>query len=600
MKYPLSSCGSKVICGVFLTVSGLANAIAQQAALQTAEPTRFALIIGNANYENTVGGLPVLGSPCSGDDVNRKTDVKVMADALRQAQWKVDVACNLTTEKLRSAISAFNDKVLYERRAFGIVYFSGHGAQVNGTNYLFGIDANIDNEYEAQKYDQNPYAVLFGGSAISLDESMQKVRPLWGKGVVVIVDACRTNPLIERLIKKNIKTARYPYAASQPTNMVYAFATASGSVAPDGGLGSSSRYSRFLAEAILKSGGNPGQEEIEQVLNAATSKVIKDSHYDQVPGRSGGLQNPPRFCIKGCPSLLSDWESWTNGFTSASPPNSFSTPQQLGTFKVLQASRNSLPIHKVALQVQIDPVSRVEPGTLAIRPEALKMMANLRRKVQVDILHCVGDGQTSERESKSRGIQSYLAGLTGTQSPIGGFEVGEIRLLPLPLKTNQQIYQVNDSVVVYNEGSPAQQEWAKVISAESPYAIRMKARPGTASDYLSIIVCDAANLNEKPSTLYVQVASKAQIATAKDIQAALKGENPATNIPSGIEVVKSSPKQTEVRYFLPSQEAEANRVAKSVSTQIDQPVKARFIPGYEKRLQNSSTIEVWLGKDKMR
>lgn len=572
----------------FMLFSWHINAQAQSAALQTAEPKRFALVIGNADY---VGSLPPLGSPCSDVD-NRETDVKVVADALVTAKWEVKTLCNLTTSQLRDAINEFNERVLVEPRAFGIIYFSGHGAQIAGTNYLFGIDADINEDEEVAKYQQNSYAPLFGKSAVSLDEAMRKLEPLWGKGVVVIVDACRTNPIIKQLLKRRIATARYPAASSQPTNIVYAFATALGEPAPDNGLGQSTYYAQVLADVIKTSDGNSDHEEIEQVLSVTKSTVMKETLRMQIPGKAGELQRPPKFCIKGCPSPIEDWASGNQRFAKTDVRmNPF--VNALARLKAPNPG-TSLRFVKVAL-AQADALSPSAPEPrYSQNPDSAP--ENVRRKLRVDILYCTGDEAAKQREAKAARIGAYLNGAKGEKSPVVGFEIGDVTLVPVPPKINQTLYRANDSAIIYNEGSPALYDWAQVIrSAVSP-PLRLAGKPGSASDYLSIIVCDAADLNARPATIFVQVASDLQKATAQTLQAVLKNALPGATVPRGIEVVRTSPNLTEVRYFTPAQKADATRAADAVSEALRSKVKARYIPGYEDKLKDSSVIELWLGK----
>ena len=242
-------CSTRLLYALVLGAASFCSpAHAQQSLGKMLEPTRFALVIGNANY-NEYGDLPTLGSPCS-DDKGVDSDAKVVADALVAADWAVDTACNLTTDLLEKRIRNFNDKVRREPRAFGIIYFSGHGAEVAGTNYLFGVDAKINEKAELETFKQNPNALLFGGSALPLDETMRQIQPLWGKVVAVFVDACRTNPVLDKLRDEGLNLIRYPSKASEPYNVLYAFSTLAGEPSPDGGLGGVSRYARIMARVI--------------------------------------------------------------------------------------------------------------------------------------------------------------------------------------------------------------------------------------------------------------------------------------------------------------------------------------------------------------
>jgi uncharacterized caspase-like protein len=64
----------------------------------------------------------------------------------------------------------------------GFFYFSGHGAQVNGENYLFPIDAQVSNERDIK------YATVHIGEVLdAMADAKNSVN-------IVIIDACRNNP----------------------------------------------------------------------------------------------------------------------------------------------------------------------------------------------------------------------------------------------------------------------------------------------------------------------------------------------------------------------------------------------------------------------
>jgi len=579
-KYTPARFSAAIILGILFAASP-GVVFAQQEAVKTAEPKRFALVIGNAKYD---GALSPLGSPCS-DDPARNTDVRLVADALTAARWEVESTCNLTTQQLRSKIDAFTDRVLAEERAFGIVYYSGHGAQVAGVNYLFGVDAMFDEEVEVKKYAQNTYAPLFGQSAVQLDYAMGRLTHLWGKAVVFIVDACRDNPIIDALRARRINTARYPAAASaQVPNVIYAFATESGAVAPDGGIGSASRYARFLAESIRKGMGATGGE-IDQVLMAARTSVMKETHAVQVPGRVGDLQRPPVFCITGCPSLLEDWNSWNTEFAGAAAPSS--RPHTDSPRVMLQTVKYRVGSRPPFAQDGAPPAPPAPVAPAAAAP---------RQALRVDILYCVGDKFEALRAGKSSALKARLQELSGARSPVAGFDIGTVSTVPMPPKVNQAIYRAEDSSVVYNDGSPAQQAWAAHISQLVTPPLRLVAQPGVASDFLTVRLCDQANLNAKPVPVYVQVASDAQKSSALALKDSFKAAFPNAAIARGVEVVSNSPDKSELRYFHAEQAGSAAMLADAAASILHEPVAAKLIPGYEVKLKGSTVMELWIGK----
>jgi len=586
-----SALGAALACG---------PAHGQQSLTKMLEPTRFALVIGIANYGDH-GNLPPLGSPCS-NDKEAVTDVKVVADALIDAQWSVETACDLTTADLATKIRNFNTKVRRESRAFGIIYFSGHGAEVAGSNYLFGVDANINEKTEVDTFKQNPYAQLFGDSAVHLDESMRQIQPLWGKAVAVFVDACRTNPVLERMRSEGLNLIRYPSKASEPDNILYAFATLAGEPSPDGGPDGVSRYARVMA-SVIRAQTTAQSDELDLLASTIGTKVIVDSDRRQAPGRAGIIRRPPKFCIRGCPSLEEDWKSYFQEFgrPAAIPSRGLLMPlQTIAASTGVRAGANAAPrLWRVSARDTVvaqaaapDSGPMLSPATsaakTAVRPTT--------RKVRFDILYCDGDAATEQRRVKSEGMREQLMRLTGNNSPVGGFEVGEVQLVPVPPAVNQTIYKASDSVLVYNRDSPVQKQWAESLKSSLAPQLRTEDKPGQASDYMTILVCDGAKPAEAGPTIYIQTARREQVGKASALGADLAKQLPNAKVAEGIEVVEKSPNKTEIRYFSQSEASDAAAVASAMQDSLNRAVKARFVPGYATKLNGARLIEVWIGK----
>ena len=102
-----------------LTLCTIAPAVAQH---------RTALVIGNAAYE--VGPLR-----------NPINDASDMAAALQQFGFKVTLLRDIDLRTMREAVDTFGLQL--RQGGVGLFYFAGHGAQVNGENYLLPLRANI-------------------------------------------------------------------------------------------------------------------------------------------------------------------------------------------------------------------------------------------------------------------------------------------------------------------------------------------------------------------------------------------------------------------------------------------------------------------------
>ena len=97
--------------------------------------SRVALVIGNASYADSDAPLR---EPIG--------DAREFADALQRLGFATTEAENLTQDRMRSVIEAFEQKVASD--AVALVFFTGYGIQSGGHTYLIPVDAAIWNEQD--------------------------------------------------------------------------------------------------------------------------------------------------------------------------------------------------------------------------------------------------------------------------------------------------------------------------------------------------------------------------------------------------------------------------------------------------------------------
>lgn len=190
---------------------------------------RVALLVGNADY--SVGRL-----------TNPPHDVAAMEKALVALGFKVQKVLNANQNQMKRAVRDFGTSAQGAEVAF--VYYSGHGTQVNGENYLLPVGASIEKEsdYEVE--------------AVSANAVLAQIRGAQPKAAILVLDACRDNPLAAVTKSATKGLGRM----SAPTGTMIAFATAPGDTASDNG-----HYARVLAREIQK----PGQELVDVFRNTA-------------------------------------------------------------------------------------------------------------------------------------------------------------------------------------------------------------------------------------------------------------------------------------------------------------------------------------------
>ncbi len=225
---------------------------------------RVALVIGNATYK-----VNPLKNP-----VNDSTE---MARSLRSVGFDVIEANNTTLAQMREATRRFADKL--GNSDVGLVYYSGHGVEVKGKNYLIPVNADIKREYEVvdQAFDASQFL-----------EMMINIRGPNNKRVnILIVDACRNNELQKSWRSTNNGLARM----DAPGGTFISFATAPGRVAADG-TGRNSPYTKHLLQA-LKQPNVP----IEQVFKVVRRNVMEETKGEQIPWENSSLVGDFYFTV---------------------------------------------------------------------------------------------------------------------------------------------------------------------------------------------------------------------------------------------------------------------------------------------------------------
>lgn len=595
----------------------ISPALAQQAAIQALEPQRFALVIGNGAY---TASLSPLGSPCHHDPRHPESsspqdppgDAEVMAKAFEAAGWQdVEKVCNLTRSELRDKIDAFVDRIAQTERAFGVIYYSGHGAQVRSRNYLFGVDADIDTSKELKAFKQNPDARLFGSGAVELESTFGPLNPFYGKAVVVIIDACRDNPLIKDLRQSGMHAVTYPTRIEPLDGIVFSFATKSGATAPDGGFQALSPFTQSLAKEITELASSPGVG-IEELIAQTNTAVEIASRGDQKPRKVGELRRPPLFCLKGCPSKLVDWQTATDILSSdliSSADTIVARDARLAELQValprqLRAqpvrSRSGLQLADLSL-----PSSAAVNRAILDRAIEKKMASPVRGPVQavddytrqfaIDVYWCEGDSRRDARMSNAQALKLRLQTLYSSKSPVPGFSLGAVRALPLnsAIASKQRIA---DHRILVDKDSAVERSWARAIQAASATKFEIQERTGGSSpDRISAFVCDGFDFSDPIDSVYFHAATGVSDETLISVKQGLSKSVNGINVILETEQVDKSPNLTQVRYFDEAQGEKAAQVATYLGSVLGHGVESRFFPEYKFQLGAKRVIEVWIG-----
>lgn len=224
---------------------------------------RVALVIGNSQYKNSTLAL-----------FNPKNDAEDVAAALRLLSFEVIQATDATKRDLELALQRFARAATDADSA--LFFYAGHAIQLQGRNYLMPVDAEIDDEVSVR------YQMVAIDDVRSALDRANGVK-------IMILDACRNNPLSDRLASKtrSVGSTRGLARIDKTQGMVVAYATAADDVAMDG----TGRNSPFTA-SLLKRMQEPGLE-IEMMFR----RIAAD-----VNARTNGKQRPETYI-----SLLSEY-----------------------------------------------------------------------------------------------------------------------------------------------------------------------------------------------------------------------------------------------------------------------------------------------------
>lgn len=191
---------------------------------------RVALVLGISAYQH-VAKLP-----------NPSNDADAMAALFRKSGFDVvETKRDVGIADLRRAVGDFSDKA--QDADVAVVFFAGHGIEVDGTNYLVPADAKLARDFDIED------------EALSLDRLLKAIEPA-KRLRLVMLDACRDNPFAKTM-KRTVASRSVGRGLAKIEPMVsdtlIAFAAKAGSVALDGD-NSNSPFTTALLEHIATPG----------------------------------------------------------------------------------------------------------------------------------------------------------------------------------------------------------------------------------------------------------------------------------------------------------------------------------------------------------
>lgn len=228
---------------------------------RAAQEKRVALVIGNSAYENTTQ----LSNP--------KNDAEDMSIALKAIGFDVTKVDNADFSTMRKALRDFGRAA--QGAEIAMVYFAGHGMEVDKNNYLIPVDAQLlsdqDVEYEA-------ISIELLNRAVSGAKGLR----------MILLDACRNNPFVNKMSRSiSTRAIGRGLAPVEPQHgTLVSYAAREGTTASDGD-GRNSPYTKALISHLKE----PGLDirfmfaKVRDSVLAATSGEQEPFMYGSLPGK---------------------------------------------------------------------------------------------------------------------------------------------------------------------------------------------------------------------------------------------------------------------------------------------------------------------------
>lgn len=220
---------------------------------------RVALVIGNGAYAH------------AGTLANPVNDANAVAAALRDVGFDVALGSDLDRSAMERMLRDFLRQAGSAKVA--LLFYAGHGLQVDGRNYLVPVDAKVETASD------------LAFETVELDKIMASLEDP-ARATIVILDACRDNPLTRSIDARSRSTSVGSGLAAYSalgTGTLIAFATAPGKVALDG----TGKNSPFTA-GLVKHLRTPGLE-VRAMLTRVRADVMAATGNKQLPWDNSSL-----------------------------------------------------------------------------------------------------------------------------------------------------------------------------------------------------------------------------------------------------------------------------------------------------------------------
>ena len=237
-----------LIC-IIVNLPGLGAAVADTHNAQREAGRRLALVIGNDAYE----AAPLQAA---------RNDARSMARVLTELGFSVTLLQDATREMIASALATMGGKIRPDDVV--LFYFSGHGAQMDGENFLVPVD------FKSFTSEALRLGTIRANEVLKIFER--------ARVTILVLDACRVNPF------SGDRAGGRGLAAMEARGSLIAFGAGSEQVALDGPRDGNGAFT----SALLKELKEPGLS-VQEVFRRARQRVYQDTNGKQFPAVYDGL-----------------------------------------------------------------------------------------------------------------------------------------------------------------------------------------------------------------------------------------------------------------------------------------------------------------------
>ena len=214
---------------------------------------KIALIIANSDYD-----IGKLDKPVE--------EAEYLIKALEKQGYDVQIGYNLDLTNMKKTIIEFSKK--FNSYKSGIVYYAGHGFQIDGENYLVPTDTP-----------QTDVLFELKSSLVNVDYVFEAINDP-KKSKIIILDACRNNPFKDKLASSYRGLEDNGFSEIKPQiNSEILFSTAAGTKVND-----DNPFTRIFSEEIIIGGC------YEDILRRTNAR-IREENPRQVIATMGFLED---------------------------------------------------------------------------------------------------------------------------------------------------------------------------------------------------------------------------------------------------------------------------------------------------------------------